>query len=76
MLFSPKRKPNPKKYMLWSDSVHLTDSKYFIHGLFNYDAHADIIQPKQRVALTHWEFLPSFCSQFSIVPPTLFPLTA
>ena len=31
MLFSPERKPNPKKYMLWSDSIHLTDSKYFIH---------------------------------------------
>ena len=25
MLFSPKRKPDQTKYMLWIDSVHLTD---------------------------------------------------
>ena len=30
-LFSSKRKPDPKEYMLWSDSVTLTDSKYFIY---------------------------------------------
>ena len=71
MLLSPKRKPTPKIYMLWSDSVHLTDSKYFIHGPFNYDAHTDIIQSKQHVTLIHWEFLLSFCSQFSIIPPAL-----
>ena len=75
VLFLPKRKPDQKKYMLWSDSVTLTDSNYFIHGPFNYDAHTDVIQPKQHVALTHWEFLLSFCSQFSIVPPTLSILT-
>ena len=75
VLFSPKRKPNLKKYMLWSDSVTLTDSNYFIHGPFNYDAHTDVIQSKQHVALTHWEFLLSFCCQFSIVPPTLSTLT-
>ena len=63
------------KYMLWSDSVHLTDSKYCIHGPFNYDEHIEIIQLKQHVALNHWEFLLSFCSQFSIVPPTLSTLT-
>ena len=57
--------------MLWSASVHLTDSKYFIHGIFNYDDHTDIKQSKQHVSLTHWEFLLYFCSQFSIVPPTL-----
>ena len=59
------------KSMLWSDSVHFTDPKYFIHGPFNYDAYGDIIQPNQNVALTHWEFLFYFCNQFSIVPPTL-----
>ena len=31
-LFSPKRKPDLAKYMLWSDSVHLTDPSCFIHG--------------------------------------------
>ena len=46
ILFSPKRKPNPKKCILWSDSVHLIDSKFIIHGLFNYDAHAETIQSK------------------------------
>ena len=43
--------------MLWFDSVHLTNTKYFIHGPFHFDAHDDIIQPNQYVALTHWEFL-------------------
>ena len=71
MLFSPKFKPNLKKFMLWSNSVHLTDTKYFIHGPFNFDAHDNIIQPDQHVALTHWEFLFSFCTQFSIVPSIL-----
>ena len=49
MLFSSKWKSNSKKYMLWSDSIHLTDSKYFIHVPFNYDAHADTIQPKNML---------------------------
>ena len=44
VLFLPKRKADPKKYMLWSDSVNLTDSNYFIYGPFNYDAHTDVIQ--------------------------------
>ena len=57
--------------MLWSNSMHLMDTKYFIHGHFNYDAHDDIVQPNQHVALIHWECLLSFCNQFSIVPPTL-----
>ena len=75
MFFSPKLKPNPKKYMLWSDSIYLIDSMCFIHEPFKYDTHADTIQPKQYVALTHWEFLLYFCSQFNIVPPTLSTLT-
>ena len=61
--------------MLWSDSIHLANTKYFIHDPFNYDAQYDIIQPKHHVALTHWEFLLSFCDQFSIVPSTLSTLT-
>ena len=43
--------------MLWSDSAHLTDTKYFAHGSFNYDVRDDIIQPKKHVILTHWKFL-------------------
>ena len=56
ILFSPKRKPNLMKFMLLSDSVHLTDPKYFSHVHFNFDTHDDIIQPNQNVALTRWEF--------------------
>ena len=56
MLFSPKHKLDLKKFMLWSDFVHLTDPKYFIRDPINFDAHADSIQPNQNVALTHWEF--------------------
>ena len=74
MLFSPKRKPSLKTYMLWSDSVNLTNTKYFIHGPFNYDAHYNTIQLNQHVAIIHWEFLLSFCNQFSIVPTTIFTL--
>ena len=57
MLFSPKRNLNLKKYMLSSDFMHLTDTEYFIHGPFNYDAHDDTIQPNQHVALNHWKVL-------------------
>ena len=55
MLFLLKCRPNLKKFMLWSDSVHLTDTKYFIYGLFNFDTHDDIIQPNHHDSLTHWE---------------------
>ena len=58
-------------YMLWSDSIHLTDTKYFIHDPFNYDTHDDIIKPNPHVVLTHWEFFLYFCTRVSIVPPTL-----
>ena len=46
MLFSPKWKPNLTKYTLWIDSVHFTDSPYFIHGVFNFDSRSDIISSK------------------------------
>ena len=56
MSFSSKWKLNLKKYIICSDSLHLTDPKYFIHSAFSYDAHDDIIQSKQYIASTHWEF--------------------
>ena len=74
-VISSKRKPNLKTFMLWSDSVHLTDTKYFIHGPFNFDAHDDIIQPNQHVVLTHWEILFYFYNQFRLFPRTLSTLT-
>ena len=61
--------------MLWSDSVHLTDTIHFIHSPFNYDTRDEIIQRDQHVALTHWKCLLSFSNQFSIVSPTLSTLT-
>ena len=71
MLFGPKRKPDLSKYILWTDSVHLTDSSCYLHDPFNFDSHFDVITAKQHIALTHWEFLLTICHSFSIVPPIL-----
>ena len=43
MPFSPKRKVHLTKYILWTDSVHLTDTFCFLHGPFNFDSQSDII---------------------------------
>lgn len=51
------RKPNSKNCTLWSDYFNLTNPKYYIRGLFNYDAYEGIIQPKKYVILKYWEFL-------------------
>ena len=59
--------------MLWSDSVHLTDSSCFIHGPFNFESRSDLISVKQFVALCHWEYPLTCCITLSIVPP-LVPL--
>ena len=61
--------------MLWSDSMHLTKTKYFIHGPLNYGSHNDIIQSNSHVALIHWEFFLYFCTRLGIVSPTLFTST-
>ena len=55
MLFGPKRKPDSNKYILWTDSVPLTDLSCYLLGPFNFDSHSDIITTNQHVALTHWE---------------------
>ena len=68
MLFSPKWEPNLKKYILWYDLVHLTDSKYFIHEQYSYDAHDDIIQSNQHVVLTRWEFYFLSVTKVSFLP--------
>ena len=73
MLFKPNRKLDLKKYMLWSDSVHLTNVSCFIHGTFNFDSRSDVISAKQFVDLCHWEYLLISCITLGIVPP-LFPL--
>ena len=43
MLFGPKRKSDPSKYILLTDSIHLTDSSCYLHGPFNFDSHSDFI---------------------------------
>ena len=45
ILLGPNWKPNTKKYILWKDSVHLSDSSCYIHGPFNLDSRSDIINP-------------------------------
>ena len=76
MLFGPKRKPDSSKYILWSDSVHLTDFSCYLHGSFNFDSYSDVIIAKQHIALTHWKYCLTFFHTFSIVPPILSILTA
>ena len=46
MLFSPKGKADQTNYILWTDSVHLTDLSCFLHGPFNFDSHTDIVSAK------------------------------
>ena len=50
MLLKPNRKPNVAKYMLWTDSVHWTNSS--CHP-FNFDSCSDVISIKQFVVLRH-----------------------
>ena len=46
ILFGTARKPNDKNYIIWTDSIHLTDSSCYIHGLFNFNSCLDIIKIK------------------------------
>ena len=75
MLFSPQRKPYPSKCILWTDSVHLTDSSCYLHSPFNFYSHSDVIIAKQHIALKYWEYILTVCHIFSIVPPILSTLT-
>ena len=75
ILFGPTRKPDLKKYIIWTYSIYLTDPSCFFHEQFNVDARSDVIKPKQYIALTHWEFLLTRCFVLSIIPPTLSTLT-
>ena len=75
MLFKPNKRPDLTKYMLWTDSIYLTDSSCFIHGPFNFDSRANVISAKQFVALRHWKNLLTSCIALSIVPSTISTLT-
>ena len=70
-ILKPKRKPDLANYMLWTDSVHLTDSSCFLHGPFNFDSRSDVISANQFVALHHWEYLLTSCITLGILPLTL-----
>ena len=75
ILFGPTHKLDPIKYILWTDSVRLTDSSSYSHGSFNFDSHTDMFTAKQHISLTHWEYTLTICHTFSIVPPILCTLT-
>ena len=75
MLFKPNRKPNLSKFMLWTDSIHLSDSSCYIHGPFNFDSRSDVISAKQFVTLRHWKLLLTSIIALGIVPPTISTLT-
>ena len=71
MLFGPKRKSDPGKYIFWTDSVHLTDPSCYLLGPFNFDPHSDIFVAQQHVVLTHWEYLLIVCNALSIISTIL-----
>ena len=75
ILLGPKHKPDPSKYILWTDYIHLTDTSCYLHEPFNFESHSDIISVKQHVALTHWEYLLTICNKLSVVSPILSTLT-
>ena len=60
---------------MWTDSVHLTESSYYLHGFFSFDSRSDIIIAKKFIVLAHWEYLLRFYNTLSIVPLILFTLT-
>ena len=69
--FKSSRKPDPIKYILWVDSVDLTDTDFLIHDSLNYDDYSNVITSKQHVALSHEEILLSFCTKFGIIVPLI-----
>ena len=64
-----------EKYILWIDSIYVTDPSCYLHSPFNFDLYSDIIIVKQYLTLTHWEYLLTICTTFIIVPPILSTLT-
>ena len=44
--FKSSRKPDPIKYILWVDSVDLTDTDFLIHDSFYYDGYPNVITSK------------------------------
>ena len=57
MLFGPKRKLDPNKYILWKNLVNLAYPSCYWYDPFNFGSQSDVITAKQYVALTHWEYL-------------------
>ena len=63
--------PDLTKYTMQTDSVHLTDTSYFLNGPFNFDSQSDIISSNQYTALRHWDFLLTSCNELYIVSPLI-----
>ena len=63
MIFRPKWKPDLTTYMLWTNSVHITDTSFFLHGLFNFDSQSDIISANQYIVLRYSECLIASCNE-------------
>ena len=53
VFFGQKRKPDLTKYMLWTDTVHLTDPSCFIHESISIDSQSNIISANQCIDLRH-----------------------
>ena len=75
ILFGPTRETNDKKYILWKDSIHLTNSWCYIHGIFNFDSRSDIIKPKTYITLNYWKLPLTTCSTLGIVLSIISTLT-
>ena len=53
MLCGPKRKPDPNKYILWTDSIDLTDPSSYLYSTFHFNSRSHMV--RQYIKLTHWE---------------------
>ena len=75
MLFDPKPKLDPRKYILWTDSVHLTDISCYLYGPFNFDSRSDIFRSQTTYFTNKWKYMLTVYDTFSIVTPILSTLT-
>ena len=53
---------NPmEKYIIRTDSIHLTESLCYINEPFIFESRSGIIKAKEYIALSHWEFILTAC---------------
>ena len=75
MLCGPKRKSDSNKYILLTDSVHLTGPLFYLLDPFHFDSHSDVITTNQYGALTHWEYIFTVYNTLDIVSSILSTLS-